>query len=73
MADMSYEDCYRGRGLEFGAGIAEVNRAWRTLTVKSHPDKFATNPIAYKQAVKTQQELNIARGQLKKWCAIYPG
>ena len=44
----------------------DLNKAFRSLTNKWHPDKFASDTPEYIQAQEKMTELNIARDTLKK-------
>ena len=44
----------------------DLNKAFRSLTNKWHPDKFASDTPEYIQTQEKMTELNIARDTLKK-------
>ena len=45
----------------------DLNKAFRSLTNKWHPDKFLPDTPEYIQAQEKMTELNIARDTLKKF------
>ncbi len=70
---INYEACYQMLGIEFGLCFKEVNKAWRRLSMQSHPDKHHANLHSYNQALEKQKQINHARDLLKKWFELNPG
>jgi curved DNA-binding protein CbpA len=73
MDQFTYERCYAMLGLSFGATADQVKQAWKTRTLKNHPDQFAGDPKAHARATAAQVDINVARDQLLKWFKQYPG
>jgi DnaJ-domain-containing protein 1 len=55
---------YRVLGVERGADLKVVKRAWRNKMRDNHPDRFAHDPRAEAQAHARAQELNLAYQEL---------
>jgi DnaJ-domain-containing protein 1 len=60
----SAADYYRVLGVERGADLKAVKRAWRGKMRKNHPDRFAHDPDAEARAHARAQELNLAYQEL---------
>jgi hypothetical protein len=52
--------CYERLGVLSSASNVEVKRAWREKMVQYHPDRFANDPVALKDAETKARELNEA-------------
>lgn len=56
---------YRTLGLESGAGIDAVKKAWRQKMRENHPDRFSNDPVAEAKAQANAQEINRAYLELR--------
>ena len=50
-----------------GAGLDEVNRAWKRLLREYHPDRFAAHPELQEKATRLVQQLNQAHRELLRY------
>jgi len=64
--DPQLKTAYIALKLPYGAKWEEIKVAHKTLLVKNHPDKFASDPAAFEKATEYTQILNEAFQRLKK-------
>jgi DnaJ-class molecular chaperone len=58
---------YATLGLTVGADVATVERTWRRLVLKNHPDRFAGDPVAEKTASERLRRINAAHEEVVRW------
>jgi DnaJ-domain-containing protein 1 len=54
-------------GVPVGADAATVEKAWRRLVLKNHPDRFADDPAAERAANERLRRINEAHDQVIRW------
>mgnify|MGYP001227266822 CR=1 FL=1 len=59
------DDHYRTLGIQPGAGIDAVKKAWRQKMRENHPDRFSNDPVAESRAQARAQEINRAYLELR--------
>ena len=60
----SADGYYRVLGVDVGADMATVKKAWRKKMRENHPDRFAHDPRAEASAHARAQEINLAYQEL---------
>lgn len=60
---------YANLEIPYGSDIETVNRAWKILLRKYHPDLHSTDPEKVELANKIVQQLNKAHAALEKYLA----